>query len=284
MSQQIINIGTGPNSGTGDSLRAAFIKANSNFTDLYTFLGAGSGVINAPSGNPAITLTTPLYTFGNATDNPNFVFAGSGSVTLPRITGGLAVSGGNFSSRGILDQATATALTIANGGAMTFAAPSSGTTTFNAQDIIGRGISICRFKATATARSSNATPTIDPDLQYAITANGTYLITLHIGVQCGTTGGVPGFLGEISYTGGAPSGGWTAVGLAGISFGNSIGAFAGFPITIGTNANFSNSIIFMASITTSSTGTIGLSWSQNTSSATAVTVSAGSVMTVTQCS
>jgi len=34
--QQTINVGTNPNDGTGDTLRAAFQKTNSNFTDLYT--------------------------------------------------------------------------------------------------------------------------------------------------------------------------------------------------------------------------------------------------------
>ena len=117
MTQQIINVGTAPNSGTGDPLRTAFIKCNSNFTDLYTFLGAGSGIINAPSGNAAITLTTPLYTFGNSTDNPNYVFAGSGSVTIPRITGPTSVSGGTFTTRGFTDNSTSTILTLASTGA-----------------------------------------------------------------------------------------------------------------------------------------------------------------------
>lgn len=35
MSKQTINIGTTPNDGTGDTSRAAFLKVNENFTDLY---------------------------------------------------------------------------------------------------------------------------------------------------------------------------------------------------------------------------------------------------------
>ncbi|HEX8784134.1 MAG TPA: hypothetical protein VF764_12220 [Steroidobacteraceae bacterium] len=38
--------------------------------------------VNAPSGNPAITLTTPAYSFGNPTDNPSFTFNGSGPLTV----------------------------------------------------------------------------------------------------------------------------------------------------------------------------------------------------------
>ena len=35
MSQQIINVGSAPNDGTGDVLRNSQIKANANFTELY---------------------------------------------------------------------------------------------------------------------------------------------------------------------------------------------------------------------------------------------------------
>ena len=35
MAKQIINIGTTPDDGTGDTLRAGLSKANSNFTELY---------------------------------------------------------------------------------------------------------------------------------------------------------------------------------------------------------------------------------------------------------
>ena len=35
MSQEIINIGTLPNDGSGDPLRVAFQKINNNFTQLF---------------------------------------------------------------------------------------------------------------------------------------------------------------------------------------------------------------------------------------------------------
>lgn len=48
--QEVINIGTNPNDGSGDPLRVAFEKINNNFANLYqTFLN-----------------TTVSYTFGNA--------------------------------------------------------------------------------------------------------------------------------------------------------------------------------------------------------------------------
>lgn len=48
MSQQVINIGGNANDGSGDSLRAAFTKANQNFAELYAndamgYSGSGAG-------------------------------------------------------------------------------------------------------------------------------------------------------------------------------------------------------------------------------------------------
>ena len=36
MAQEIINVGTSPNDGTGDPIRTAYIKTNSNFNELYS--------------------------------------------------------------------------------------------------------------------------------------------------------------------------------------------------------------------------------------------------------
>ena len=39
MSKQIINVGTASDDGTGDSLRAAFVKVNENFSEVYNEIG-----------------------------------------------------------------------------------------------------------------------------------------------------------------------------------------------------------------------------------------------------
>lgn len=52
MPQQTLGVGSAPNDGTGDPLRDALIKANSNFTELYARAGALSGTSN-PEGNVA---------------------------------------------------------------------------------------------------------------------------------------------------------------------------------------------------------------------------------------
>lgn len=36
MAQEVINVGTTPNDGTGDPLRTAYTKCNSNFGELYS--------------------------------------------------------------------------------------------------------------------------------------------------------------------------------------------------------------------------------------------------------
>lgn len=71
MSQQTIGIGTVANDGTGDPLRTAFNKANSNFTELYNGLGgviAKSGTAAALTGTVSetviATIPIPANTLG----------------------------------------------------------------------------------------------------------------------------------------------------------------------------------------------------------------------------
>jgi hypothetical protein len=66
MTQQIINTGTGPDSYTGDTVRNAFTKVNSNFAELYNDAGLTGNI----SGN-TVTAT------GNITSNGYFLGNGS---------------------------------------------------------------------------------------------------------------------------------------------------------------------------------------------------------------
>lgn len=52
MAQQTINVGTAPNDGTGDTLKASFTKCNANFTELYTASASFGNVLN--SGTPVL--------------------------------------------------------------------------------------------------------------------------------------------------------------------------------------------------------------------------------------
>ena len=46
MTQRIVNIGTGPNTKDGDTVRNAFDKINQNFTEIYTQLGLDDNNLN----------------------------------------------------------------------------------------------------------------------------------------------------------------------------------------------------------------------------------------------
>ena len=62
MTQQVINVGAAANDGTGDPLRQAFNKINSNFSELYARGAAGSNFdlsdndIEATNSNGGINL------------------------------------------------------------------------------------------------------------------------------------------------------------------------------------------------------------------------------------
>jgi len=75
MSQQIINIGTSPNDGTGDQLRTSFDKCNQNFNELYTS-GAGTITEGVWNFNQVSTDTTTAPTSGRfRTNSGNFATA-----------------------------------------------------------------------------------------------------------------------------------------------------------------------------------------------------------------
>ncbi len=97
MSKQTINVGTNQDDGTGDSLRAAFVKVNDNFTEVYNELGgvalsnikmsgstistdtADSGIIIDPNGTGTITLTGATTVTGGLTPD-TLTVTGNGSV------------------------------------------------------------------------------------------------------------------------------------------------------------------------------------------------------------
>lgn len=95
MAQQIINVGTNPNDGTGDTLRGAFIKTDDNFTELYSgkqnTLVSGTNIktINSTSllGSGNISVQETLVSGTNIkTINGNSLL-GSGDLIIGGITG-----------------------------------------------------------------------------------------------------------------------------------------------------------------------------------------------------
>jgi hypothetical protein len=57
MAKQTINVGTTANDGTGDTLRASFVKVNDNFTEVYNSLNPSVIALTATDGT-TVTGTT----------------------------------------------------------------------------------------------------------------------------------------------------------------------------------------------------------------------------------
>ena len=111
MAQQSINVGTNQDDGTGDLLRAAFTKVNSNFTEIYTELGGSSLSNISMSGS---TISTDISN-GSLTLDPN----GTGAILLvgaTSVTGTLGVSGATSlsSTLGVTGTSTLAALDATN--------------------------------------------------------------------------------------------------------------------------------------------------------------------------
>ena len=75
MAQQVLDVGSNANDGTGDNLRAAMVKVNENFTELYASPLIASG-INI-KGNEIIA--------NRSNDDLKFVPAGTGGISFPAI-------------------------------------------------------------------------------------------------------------------------------------------------------------------------------------------------------
>lgn len=94
MAKQTINIGTTANDGTGDPLRTAFDKVNSNFTELYNddagdvnSIIAGDGIsVDTATGN--VTVTNTITNNNQLTNGAGYV-DGSGTANyIPKWTDG----------------------------------------------------------------------------------------------------------------------------------------------------------------------------------------------------
>lgn len=72
MSQQIVNVGATANDGTGDPLRTAFQKINSNFSEIYATGAAGSN----------LELTDNAISSVNSNGNIELVPNGAGQVIV----------------------------------------------------------------------------------------------------------------------------------------------------------------------------------------------------------
>jgi hypothetical protein len=90
MTQQIINVGSVPNDGTGDQLRSAGLKINANFTELYTRAPGGlSGLLAADNstGYYRVAVVADISFAGTA--NGLATLDGSGKVPTAQLPAAL---------------------------------------------------------------------------------------------------------------------------------------------------------------------------------------------------
>ena len=62
MARETIGVGSAPDDGTGDTLRAAFIKVNNMTTDIYGQSGTGDSLRGSSAVSPASTLSLDFDT------------------------------------------------------------------------------------------------------------------------------------------------------------------------------------------------------------------------------
>ena len=77
-----INVGTSPNTRNGDTIRAAFVKVNSNFSELYSIANADVQIPSQTGKNGKVLKTTGTsllfenISYNELTDKPT-LFSGS---------------------------------------------------------------------------------------------------------------------------------------------------------------------------------------------------------------
>ena len=104
MAQEVINVGTNPNDGTGDNLRDAFIKTDNNFDDLYA---NKQNTLTNPITGTGTTNYIPKFTGTSALGN-SLLFDDGTNVGIGTVTAGVRFvnSGSPFSSEPTLGSAT----------------------------------------------------------------------------------------------------------------------------------------------------------------------------------
>ena len=60
MTKQAIGLGSSPNDGTGDTIRAGGDKINDNFDEIYTLLGDGTTLTSGLSATTSVPTTAAL--------------------------------------------------------------------------------------------------------------------------------------------------------------------------------------------------------------------------------
>ena len=127
MAKQTINVGSTANDGTGDKLRDAFVKVNSNFTELYNDDAGDVNSVNAGTGI-SVDQTTGAVTVTNASPNATHTgeVTGSGALTIANDVISYAKLAAEFTTTAVVS-----ASTIDFSTAQVFTKTMTGNTTFS---------------------------------------------------------------------------------------------------------------------------------------------------------
>lgn len=90
MSKLGINTGSSPNDGTGDTLLQGAVKVNSNFDEVYTFLGDGSTLTtieNNKLANSSVSFGGISLSLGSSDDTPAFDLTDATNYPFTSLTG-----------------------------------------------------------------------------------------------------------------------------------------------------------------------------------------------------
>jgi len=137
MAKSTINLGTTPNDRTGDTLRDAGTKVNSNFSELYTALGTGTALSIAVSG----ATTGQVLKFNGTNFVPSTDLNTDAVSSVNTLTGAITLTSQNIAESatnpvltgvviaGTAGQFTCTATTLAVGQTVTITGTLGGTGT-----------------------------------------------------------------------------------------------------------------------------------------------------------
>jgi hypothetical protein len=197
MAQQLVNIGTTPNDGTGDTLRDAFDKTNDNFTELYALDAAD--LAYTPTSGSSLSGTTVQAAISELESEKSPLAGNSSLITLGTVTagvwngtaitgqyGGTGVnnSGKTITLGGNLTTSGAYALTLTLSNTTSVTLPTSGTlvntsvTTLSSLSTIGTLASNLLFTdATYDIGASGATRPRDLYLSRAATIGGALTVS-----------------------------------------------------------------------------------------------------------
>jgi len=206
MAQQVINVGAAPNDGTGDPIRTAYIKTNSNFGELYNRVQTNppsslEGSIGDTAGMYAYDSNYFYYCYANFTGNTQIwnQITNTGNVSVTNIASGnssIAFNNVNgnalVSVRGVSNVAVFSNVGLTVSGAISSTGAVTAAANVNAANIYVSGQIVSNNNITGQYFVGNGAYLTGISTTYGNSNVATYLPTY--------SGGFPSLLGNVVTT------------------------------------------------------------------------------------